>query len=280
MVGRKWVNSLVIGLSFLISNNSWAIDWGTEFLPWVGNYLEFEWHQSLIYQSYPGINTSRFHSGGSDNIFLTANLSNTILPEFSVAIESTLARTKKQKGSLDHIRLQGRYMWLDDIAGDSISLTTGLNFTQAFNHSVRDISSFHHGKNEVELFLSIGKEQSQGIVWSKRWWAVLGLGTAINRGSPWIRAQLAYEQRVGQNHEGRLFVHSLWGLGQHRICPHDFNGYGTIQHQSIDLGGRYTYLIEFVGSLSFEYSYRLYARNFPARAQCGLIHFFYPFGIY
>lgn len=278
MASRKWICSLVIGFVSLFSHLGWAIDWGTEFLPWVPSYLEFDWRQTLIYQTYSGINSSAHchPSYSSDDFFITHTLSGVVQPELSLAAEATLARTRRQSWSVDHIRLQGRYMWLDDIVGDPISLTTGVNFTQAFKHSLHDISSFHHGTAEAELFLSFGKETSQGEIWMKRWWGVLGIGSAVNRGSPWLRGRFAYEWRTCQNQEWRLFIHSLCGLGHRPLVPCDFHGYSSVQHQSIDVGGRYTYLIDFVGSLSVEYAYRVHARNFPAHTHYFLLSLFYP----
>lgn len=252
--------------------------WATERQPWIGNYMEFEWRNSLRYQRYSFITSdSQFEHYSSQDFFLNMSLSNALDAQFSLEGEFVLAKTRHQRG-VDHLRFTGRYVWLDDVAGDDISLTTGLSFTYAFLRALRDISSFHHGRGEGELFISFGKEMALEEQWERRWWAVFGLGIA-ERGSPWLRGDLTYETRICMNHEWRAFVHTLWGLGHKKLHSDDFHGYGSIQHQSVDLGLRYTYLIDFFGSASAEYSYRVYARNFPAQTHQFLLSILYTFGL-
>lgn len=209
--------------------------------------------------------------------FLNISLSNS-LPNFGLEIEATEARTRVQKGVIDQLKMTARYVWQDDIAGDPLSITTGLSFIQAFRSSVKDISSFHHGQEEGELFLSLGKEISQQFTWSSRWWSILGLGIA-NKGSPWIRFNLAYEKRLWDKHELKLFLHSLWGLGHKRLHISHFHGYGSIQHQSVEIGLRYTHLLDYFGSASLEYSYCFYAHHFPVYAHRLCAQLFYTFGL-
>jgi hypothetical protein len=252
--------------------------WSTEFQPWVGNYFEFEWRNTLLYQTYPVINSnSQRVKYSSSDFFFTTSLSNALKPEFSIELEAALAYTRHQKGNIDNFRLTGRYMWLDDLLGDRISLTTGVKLTQSFLNSLHDISSFHHGRAEAEFFISLGQEESLETKWGSRWWVVGGIGVA-NRGSAWLHAQSTYEFRLLPKHEVRLFGEGLLGLGHKQLPIHHFHGYGPIQHRSLDLGIRYTYLIDFFGSASFEYSNRVYARNFPAQAHRFLLNLLYTFG--
>ncbi|MBA3722161.1 MAG: hypothetical protein H0W88_07160 [Parachlamydiaceae bacterium] len=251
---------------------------GVESKPWVSNYLEFEWRNSLLYQTYQSVeSSSKLVDHSSDDLFFTTNLSNAVDPDFSVEVELTAAKTRKQKGNVDNFRLAGRYVWLDDVAGDPITLTTGLCLTQAFLNSLNDISSFHHGRSEAEFFISVGKETALCDMWQRRWWVVCGCGLA-ERGSAWIRGDVNYEYRLLKNHELRLFLNSLWGFGHKQLHFHHFHGYGSINHQSVDLGFGYTYVIDFVGSINAAYSYRVFEHNFPAQAQCVLLNFLYPFG--
>jgi hypothetical protein len=159
-------------------------------------------------------------------------------------------------------------------------VTTGATFTQSFVSSLKDISSFHHGRSEAEIFLSFGREEPLELTmtWASRWWGVLGIGVA-ERGSPWVRGDFAYEYRASLESEWRFFVNTLWGLGHKYLHWHHFHGYGPIDHRSIDIGLRYTYLIEYVGHINFNYSYRVYAYNFPAHAHQVMIQFLYTFGL-
>lgn len=252
----------------------------TEHQPWLGNVYEFEWRSSLKFQGFNRISSdSELKKYSSDDLFLSTSLANVLPdPQLGGELEIIQAWTRKQKGCTDQIKLTGRYAYWDDVAGDPLSITFGLSYIQGFHRSLKDLSSFHHGLYESEIFGSIGKEKSLGTVWISRWWMMGALGIA-ERGSPWLKFHANFEKRFGEQHELKTFFHSLWGLGGGRLHPNHFSGYGSVQHQSIDLGLRYTYLIEFFGSASLEYSYRIYARNFPTYTHQVLAQVLYTFGL-
>lgn len=252
----------------------------TDLTPWLTKDLEFQSQLSGLFQFYPKIAAKHgsIHRSGNDQ-FYTFSLALSAF-DWSGEIESTLAHTRRQDYLCDNVRLTGRYRWLDDIPGDApFSLVTGLTLTQAFKHSLRDISSFHHGQFEAEAHIAIGKECSCERFWSSRWWGVFALGHG-NHGDPWLRTESAWEKNWWDTHQLRVFANSLWGLGNKRISTvNHFRGYGPIAHQSIDIGLRYTYLFEFSGIISFEYAYRPYASNFPENTSLLFARFLYPFGL-
>lgn len=252
----------------------------TDLTPWLTKDFEFQSQLSGLFQYYPKIasNHGSIHRKGNDQ-FYTLSLGLSAF-DWSGEIESTLAHTRRQDYLCDNIRLTGRYRWLDDIPGEvPVSLTTGVTLTQAFKHSLRDISSFHHGQFEGELHVAIGQESSCNRFWETRWWGVLALGHG-NHGAPWIRTETAWEKNWWNSHQLRLFANTLWGLGNKGISSVDhFRGYGPIAHQSIDLGMRYTYLFDFSGTLSLEYAYRVYASNFPESTSLLMLRYLYPFGL-
>lgn len=252
----------------------------TEYQPWLGNFYEFERRFSLAYQGYDRLaSDSHLKRYSSNDCFLNVSLCNSRPdPAMGLEFEVTQARTRRQRGDIDQIKMTGRYVWQDDIAGDPLSLTTGLSYIQAFQSSLKDVSSFHHGLYNAEGFISIGKESSDEALWDSRWWSILALGIA-EQGSPWLRFHLNYEKRWWEKNEMKIFFHSLWGFGHNKLRLSHFHGYGPIRHQSIDIGLRYTYLLEFYGSASLEYSYRIYAYNFPAYAHHVLAQLLYTFGL-
>jgi hypothetical protein len=252
----------------------------TEYQPWLGNFYEFELRSDAMYQGYAWLSSgSHLKKYLSNDVFLDFSLSIARPdPDVSLEFEIIEARTRRQRGDIDQLKLTGRYVWQDDIAGDPMSLITGISYIQAFSSSLKDVSSFHHGLYNAEFFLSLGKEWAEGNLWNSRWWSVFAIGIA-ERGTPWLRFRLDYDKRWGEQHETKLFLHSLWGLGRHPLRFYHFYGYGSIQHQSIDLGLRYTYLLEFYGSASLEYSYRVYAYNFPAYTHHVIAQLLYTFGL-
>lgn len=265
---------------FIFIVGSWAsAAETTELEPWLGDPYQIEWRSVFRYQNFSSISTvSHLKKYQSDDAFLTASLS-AALPDYELEVEITQARTRKQKGDVDQLKLTGRYGFMDDVAGDFLSVTPGISYIQAFKESLRDIASFHHGLYGCEAFVSVGKELSIfEAMWKNRWWGLLGGGIA-EKGSPWLRFQLNYEISPVLQHQFRCFLDSLWGLGKKSLEIVDFRGYGPISHQSIDLGLRYLYLIEFYGSASIEYSYRVYSQNFPESSHSVLVKILYQFGL-
>lgn len=252
----------------------------TEFSPWLSRDFEIETRGTILYQNYNHINTGhgRVHRHANDQFYtLSADISGL---NWSAEIETTLANTHSQRPALDNLRITGRYRLFNDIEDDWLTITPGFTLTKAFKHSVRDVSSFHHGEIEAELTLALGREFSCGAFWQSRWWTVLGVGEG-DHGYPWLRGDLNWDYNWWDLQQLRLFAHTLWGLGHKNISNHPFHfhGYGPIRHQSVDLGIRYSYLFEFGGTFSLEYARRVYAHNFPAQANLILAQFLYPFGL-
>lgn len=272
------------GLLILASILVWAQAAGTEYQPWLGNLFEFEWRDSLFYQNYSAISSgTKTERDSANDLFLNESLAFAFTDfelkgRYGVELELRAANTHRQRANIDQIKLTGRYVLMDDIIDDPFALSLGASFIQAFRHSVHDISSFHHGKAEGELFLSFGNEFPQKSIWGSRWWGIAGIGIA-DQGSPWVRLDAVYEKRWCELHEIRVFAHSLWGLGGERLHRAHFQGYGPVQHESIDVGLRYTYELEFFGSASLEYTYRLYARNFPLHTNCVMAQLLCTFGL-
>lgn len=252
----------------------------TELMPWFDTNLQIEARTSYTFQTYPSLAGNRHcRHYSSDDSFLTASLYLSALEMLNLELELTAAETHKHDFGFDNFRLTARYLWLDDIIGDPVSLITGLTVTQAVHRSLHDPSSFHHGKIEAELHASLGRELTCHDTWILRWWGALGIGQA-DVGWPWIRGNFTTEVRVADGQWARGFIHTLWGLGHKSIhSPHSFHGYGPIRHQSIDLGAGYDYRFDIWGTLSLEYAFRVYARNFPKHANRITISYLYPFGI-
>lgn len=275
-MARGFTGSLIVIFhSLLFLPWSWAVN----YQPWLGNVYEFEWQNDLIYQNFSKVaSNSQLKKYSSNDFFLSSRLSNS-KDNYSLEGGFTLARTRKQMWDVDHLILTGKYVWWDDVAGDPLTLTTGLTLSECFVPALRDLSSFHHGRGEAELFISLGAETEQnGTLWLAKRWGVASIGIS-ERGSPWLRGQLVYEFRLCTYHELGFQLLTLWGLGRERLRPHDFHGYGSIRHQSADVGVKYTYLIPFIGKFSLEYYYRPYARNFPAQAHQAVLSFLCTFGL-
>lgn len=246
----------------------------TQYEPWFDNVLELQVRSGTIFQHYGHIRKNSTMVRKLDNV-LTRNLSLAIAPLMYLNFEAeiNLTRTHNHDFALEDTKFTGRYLIFDDVMGDPYSLTAGLSLTLPTYHFRHDISLFHSGPAEWEAHMALGKEYPCEDRWQTRWWALGGIGIA-NRGSPWLRADINWERNFCERHQFRLYAKSLWGLGDHTIQIDDsFPGYGSIRHQTIDVGGRYSYLLFFpcgylkfldLSRLEIEYAYRVYAQNAPA----------------
>ena len=250
---------------------------GTDLKPWYPSSLQVNGEVDYRFQYYPCVDAPHCqpHYSSTDH-FLEGSLLFVFDP-LSVQMEGEWADTKKRSFDWDHVSLTARYLWLDDNLGDSVSLTTGVTLSRAWREAVNDISSFHHGRNELFLHAALGKQSLQEAFWKTGWWGVIGIGTA-DRWTPWIVANANYEWNSLSAHRLNLYVNSLWGCGSKKINICRFGGYGPVDHRSIDIGLKYTYVFDYCGYLSFEYARRVYAHNFPDQANQFKISYIYPFG--
>lgn len=269
----------------------------TDRKPWIGSEHEAEIRASLLYQNYSSIAASHHRECESDDTESYSSSSdhhsfketqNDVFLSFSAAyplwrfcgeFEATVACTRHQSHCWDNFRITGRYQWLSEIRGASLSMVTGITATEPLSRALHDISSFHHGHVEGEAFLSIGKKYGCTCFknYQFRWWNVAGIGTA-EIGSPWIREDAAFEYIYCDVNHFRLFVNTLWGIGKKDLRPEHFKGYGNIKHRSVDVGIRYSFYTGCWGTLSAEYARRIYAHNFPRNANLFLFEYYLPFG--
>ncbi len=246
-----------------------------EHSPWFDRDFALYVRPTFLYQYYPKFNStssSYFHNRSGQDQFFTLSGS---LTAFGISgeLEFDFANTRKQKACLDSVRLNARYQLLSDLAAvDPLSLVLGATYIQAFGQSVNDPSSFHHGKCEVELYLSAGNEFPYKQFWETHTWGMVAFGVA-DKGSAWMRLDLAVEKNWFDQHKIQASIHTLVGFGQEslKLPPTHFHGYGPIKHRSVDLELRYSWATECYGRFDLGYTYRVYASNFPANTQVALL---------
>lgn len=90
------------------------------------------------------------------------------------------------------------------------------------------------------------------------------------------------EALLGRHHRLTLFSEGYFGFGKTRRVNIDhFRGYATIFHQSIDVGILYAYKISSIwGEISLAYSYRVFAKDFPANANTWIVQYNFPFSMF
>lgn len=273
MAFRAWFGPL-IGI-FCICEIAFA----TDHQPWLGNSFEFQWRNSLLHQQYKHIASGVYNYRYSSNdFFLNTSISNAIF-HYGLQLELIAASTRHQRANIDNVRATGKYLIFDDVNKDYVSLLAGLTLSGVSHGALNDVSSFHHGRFEGEFFLSVGKELTRAEDdWKSRVWLMSGFGLA-SQGSPWLSGKINFDYRPYYHHAFNLNTSLLVGLGKHWFYFHKFNGYGAIQHTSIDIGAKYTYFWGLIGTINFEYFYRIRARNFPTNVHGCKLEILTTFGI-
>lgn len=252
----------------------------TQLKPWFGNVFEFEARATYFAQNFENMDTGLGpqYYNSNDN-FGALSLATNIWGNWNVELEVVAGETRAHSFNFDSALLTGRFLVLDDVIGDPVSLTVGITAIQTNRISLYDPARFHHGFLGAEFHAAVGRETVCGARWNRRWWVVGAVGTA-DIGSPWMRGDAFYEFQLKCQSSLELGVRTLWGFGDDNILLlEDFAGYGPIAHRSVDLGVAYIYRFDIWGSLRLEYRHRVYAHNFPEQVNFFLVEYLYPFGL-
>jgi hypothetical protein len=186
----------------------------------------------------------------------------TFLEKMVGELELEIAKTPPISG-LRNINLQGKFFIWDDLSGDPLSASIGINVRYVRPSFLQQPLTPYHGPWDFFINGALGKEWSREIYFISRLFGFLSLGQA-SRGSPWSQLGLVNEWNWRDRHrlQGSLLTYLGWGAHSLRNLSH-FSGYNSIAHRSIDLSLRYTFLWKIWGMLSVEGGYRVYARFFP-----------------
>lgn len=251
-----------------------------EVQPWFGDCLEFHFLGSYNYSFFDKVQngTPQLTSTFQSNV-ITAGLDFSPTPEWSVDGDIQAADTTQENFNFRSLAVQARYLWLDDIIGDKISLTTGGNVRFTNSASLHDVSCPYHSNCDFELNFSLGKEFDVSDAFAWRMWGFGTVGHGI-KGSPWVRAILAVETNYNDKHKLAFFAEGSNGYGGHRrVFIDDFDGYAKIRQKSIDLSVRYGYRIGVWGTLRFEYGRRVLAKSCPQNVNSFMFSYMLPFSL-
>ncbi|MEM8727184.1 MAG: hypothetical protein AAGE99_00495 [Chlamydiota bacterium] len=247
--------------------------------PWYSPIGEFRFRPTYSYRHYPSVSRGTSSYRSHDHR-LDLNFGVQFWPNWELQLESDFLHSRKRNRGTERVGLQLSHLFLDDVAGDPISLAVGLQGFYVPTRALRDVSVPYHAQGNLELGLTVGKEIDETYHWLSRFWGFFGLGIA-NRGMPWIRPLIAAEMKFRQRHVLKAFTSSYIGLGRyHQVNIDDFDGYAKTAHRSVDLSLSHTYLLRIWGNLSIEGSYRLYAHAFPKHAVTARITYHLPFSLF
>lgn len=249
--------------------------------PWLGEVYQFQLLGTYSYSHYPNVQNASVPLKKPSNDQLFAGSLEWVYGENGDGeIELEVVNTPRQSWGYRSSALQLRYLWLNDVCCDPISLMTGLIVRNVNSTSLRDVSSPYHANMNFEINTAFGREWCSKNDWLLRLFGFFGVGMG-NRGSPWIRAQAAFQGYCSGRHQGQLFALGYFGFGEKsRVNTEHFFGWAKFHHQSIDLGGSYRYLFDYYGSLSLDLTYRLFARSFPKELFALYVTYTLPFSCF
>lgn len=246
--------------------------------PRVGNAYEFCWDSKFSYIRYRHIQGAE---QGPSRIYRSyvnkESLSFTIGDGAEIGWDIELACTSRRPYGFSSSALYGKWILLNDIAGDPVGLAAGTSLRVVEGKSVRDVNSPYASYLNIEAFLSAGKEFIQGKHRKTEGYATVFLGLA-NRGAAWNRYRIGYGGKVLGNHILEGFSEGYFGYGtkKHPNVDH-FRGWGSYAHRSIDLGVTYSYQFLIWGKLTVSYAGRIFARSYPEYAQTATLSYALPF---
>ena len=269
---KKWLLSSCLLL--------FTFAFGIELQPWFGDVYEFHFLGSYAYSWFHSVQGSRplFDRFFQSNVMYTS-LDFSPSPVWSIDMDLQFADTTKMSVNFRTAAIQMRYLWLDDIVGDPISLATGASIRVTGTTSLKDVSCSSHGNVDFEGNFSLGKEFDSADSWRLRTWVFGAVGQA-NRGALWVRATAAIETNVNDLHKWGFFVDGINGYGRHaHIHVDHFFGYAKVREKAIDLRLRYGYRTGVWGTLRFEYMRRVLAKAAPQRVNTFVLSYLLPFSL-
>jgi len=250
----------------------------THYEPWFEPDLLPQITGKYTFQTYPRIKVGRRSlKRHSTDHFVGAAAYLAGFNDYCGELEVNTADTDAHSYGFENVKLTARYLLMDDIQGDPVSLAVGASASYASIRFVRDLGAFHHGRREYFGHLAVGKEWDCGPIWVNRVWGHLGFGVA-DQGSPWMNAEISYAENRMNRLQYRFFLNTLVGFGDRDIpTTTPFKGYGAIQHRSVDTGIEWSYLVNDCFTVGFQYAYRLWAYNFPAQNHRITLQVMYPY---
>lgn len=254
--------------------------YATEYSPWFTPPFEFQGRSSFLFEHDPSVQSPRGSFKKIENEYtLQFSLGVTPWPNWNVETELFLTGTSNINFSYEAAYLTVRYSWLDDIYSDFISLVTGVTVTFPGKQFLKEFCFAYHGDINSEFHITIGKEWACKDDWLTRFWILGGYGIA-NKGNAWAHGLGVWEFKPFSCIEVGAFSEGLYGFGNNDIIPNEpFEGYASINHQNIDIGGYLNYVIPYFGTLTVIGWYNVYARNFVENSWGAGVSFLFPFSI-
>ena len=265
-------------LALLVASFATSTATAMEYATWLGNVYEFEAKGIYEYAHSNKLDTA--HGDKSHTLhsnLLKVGLLFTPHPEWDLELEAGVAETTKHNLAYDETKLAVRHVWLNELTGDPVSLTTGVTLGLQQEKFLRDLSLIRHGPFEALFHVAVGREFGYSDTQYYNAWVMGQVGTA-NKSSDWVHAEGHLDWIISETHFFDLFLKLERGSGDKKLhTGRHFHGYSHIAYRFADLGLRYEYCINSVGKVYVEAKKRLHARFCPKGLYALEVGFDIPF---
>ncbi len=238
---------------------------------------EIEVSPSYAVAYYPRLDGScqSYHSW-DQTVSLSAGA--TVLPILDVDCLMDFFKSRERRFGLQSVAARGRYLWLNDVAGDKVTLTTNLVLRYVPSGNFKDPSCPYHALLSGELGLGLGKEFAHLFHWRSRLYALAAAGMGNTR-CGWYRLVGGGKMHFPmQRSVLALELETYNGFGSERkIDLNNFQGYGKLAHHSLDIQLMYSWEISVWGSMEVAAKYRVYASVFPEQLFQIMLSYRLPF---
>lgn len=236
-----------------------------EVKPWFSPLAELHLSSSYSYR----YTHARPHSS-FDHLF-DFNIGASFLPNWDGQVEIRFSKSQGKPFGMRLVGAQVRHLFLNDVAGDLVSLSAGGQFFYVPPHAINDPRFPYLAPYNIEAGLSLGKEIARIYGWIYRFYTFLGLGVD-SRGHPRLHPLLSGQFKYKHHHIFELF---LDGDFISKRCKENRSSY-----QSVGIGGGYRYLFGIWGSFTLRYVHRLHAHLFQKHDATLTIEYRFPFSIF
>ncbi len=239
--------------------------WGLKNDPWIPPPFEFHSDVRYSYSYFPSvanaINPTNYSSFVNDLAF---EINGSATPELFFELELEFDNSSKVSFDLLSVAPVVKYQIMNDLIGDPIAIIVGTYFRYVPENRLVDVATEYSGSYNFDFLVSIGKELEYSETILASTFAMFDVGIATV-GMPWILADIVGKVLLYKHHELNMGVDGFFGFGlQDEVNIDNFNGYGNINHNSMDIKMGYGYKFSVWGELSFLYKRRVVAISAPS----------------
>lgn len=205
-------------------------------------------------------NPSKYSSHVNDVVL---ELGMSVTPSWFVQVEVEFDETRKVDFDLLSVAPYVGYQIWNDLEGDYVALLVGGYFRYVPSGRLIDVATPYSAEWNFNLFFSLGKEydvlgQPKAMVY-----AFVDAGIA-NRGKPYMNVDVMGDVYFYGRNIIRAGIDGFYGFGSKSLVNvNDFNGYGNINHSSLNVKIGYAYDFLVWGTFQALYKRRVLAVSYP-----------------